>query len=343
MFYDDMLYVIKVTDDCFMRCPYCMVDEEFAKTEMSHDTFRNILLKSVGLTKVTISFVGGEPLMVGMDWYKKAFEIAKQFSEDYLIKIEYQMFTNAVLLNDEWMELLESNGVGIIMSYDGKDRGPKGRKQSQRIVKKYGNRFVSVNIVVNSENYNDLVDIFQELEGHGVKRMMNYINIYEQHMADDFAEGILKLFRYIDENPSKTKFMTYEDIKRIIKTNSQGRITNGTIGKVFMNSSFVVHTDGVIKACLCQTDGPQWEYGNINEIEHIVDAIFSENNIRHNKQFVKTQNYIGPYATENVMTRGGGFFFDKASIGLPMDVPNLTMLPFYNKLFNHVRQNVKSK
>lgn len=337
MFYDDILYVIKVTDDCFMRCPYCMVDEEFDKTEMSHETFRNILYKSVGMNKVTISFVGGEPLMVGMEWYKKAFEIARDFSEEHLIKVEYQMFTNGVLLNDEWMELLESNGVGIIMSYDGKDRGPKGRKKSQKIAEKYGSRFVSVNIVLNSSNYNDLIEIFTELESYGVKRVMNYTNIYEQNMALEFADGLIKLFKHIDENPSKTKFMTYEDIKRVIKTNNLGRITNGTIGKVFMNNSFVVHTNGLIKACLCQTEGPEWEYGNINEIEHIVDAVFSENNIRHNKEFVKTLNYIGPNALENTMTRGGGFFFDKGAIGMRMDVPNLLMLPFYKKLFDHVR------
>lgn len=337
MFYDDMLYVIKVTDDCFMRCPYCMVSGEFAKTEMSHDTFRNILLKSVGMNKIIISFVGGEPLMVGMDWYKKAFEIADEFSKENLVKVEYQMFTNGVLLNDDWMELFELNNVGIIMSYDGKGRGPKGRSKSQRIVAKYGHRFVSVNIVVNSDNYEHLIEIFTELESYNVKRVMNYINIYEQSMATDFADGLIKLFKHIDENPSKTKFMTYEDIKYAVRNNSRGRITNGTLGKPFINSSYAIHTDGTIKAGLCQTDGPDWEYGNINTVDHIIDAVFSENSIRHNKEFVKSQNYIGPNSLENTMTRGGGYFFDKAAIGLPMDKPNLLMLPFYNKLFNHVR------
>lgn len=338
MFYDEMMYVIKVTDDCFMRCPYCMVDEEFSKDEMSHDTFRNILLKSVGMTKVLISFVGGEPLMVGQDWYKKAFEIADEFSKEYLVKVDYQMFTNGVLLNDEWMELLESNGVGIIMSYDGKNRGPKGRKKSQDVVKKYGSRFVAVNIVVNSDNHNHLLEIFTELESYGVRRVMNYLNIYEHHICETFADGMIEVFKYIDEHNPKTKFMTYEDLKYALKTGNRGRINNGNIGKPFINNSFAIHTNGTIKAGLCQTDGPQWEYGNINEIDHIIDAVFSENSIRHNKEFVKSQNYIGQYALENTITRGGGYFFDKGAIGLPMDKPNLYVLPFYHKLFNYVRQ-----
>lgn len=338
MFYDNMLYVIKVTDDCFMRCPYCMVDQEFNKSIMSHETFRNILYKSIGMSKVTISFVGGEPLMVGKEWYIKAFQIAKEFSEEYMVRVDYQMFTNGVMLNDEWMDLLESNGVGIIMSYDGKDMGPKGRKKSQRIVEKYGSRFVSVNIVVNSTNHDKLIDIFTELESHGVKRVMNYINIYEFGMASEFADGLIRLFEHIDKNPSKTKFMTYEDIKYAFRHNSLGRVNNTNLGKALINNDFVIHVDGTIKAGLCQTNDPEWVYGNINEIDHIIDAVFSENSIRHNKDYIKSQKYIGPYSFENTVTRGGGFFFDKAAVGLPMDIPNLSMLPFYNKLFNYVRR-----
>lgn len=337
MFYDEMMYVIKVTDDCFMRCPYCMVDKEFSKTEMSHDTFRNILYKSIGMSKIIISFVGGEPMMVGQDWYKKAFAIADDFSKEYLVKIDYQMFTNGVLLNDSWMDLFDEHGVGIIMSYDGKDRGPKGGKKSQKIVKKYGHKFVSVNIVVNSDNYKHLVEIFTELESCGVRRVMNYINIYEHDKAVEFADGMIELFKHIDSNPSRTKFMTYEDFKYVVKNSSLGRITNGTIGRPFINNSFAIHTDGTIKAGLCQTSGKEWEYGNINKVDHIIDAVFSENSIRHNREYVKSQNYIGPYSLENTITRGGGYFFDKAAIGLRMDTPNLLMLPFYNKLINYVR------
>lgn len=336
MFYDEMTYVIKVTDDCFMNCPYCLVSKELSKNEMDVNLVDEILSKTIGFEKINLVFVGGEPLMVGQDWYKHAFEICDRFSAENAIKIEYQMFTNGNLLNDDWWELLDGNNVSVIMSYDGKDKGPKGRKQSQRILEKYGPKFTAVNVVIGSNNHLDIVEIYKELDCAKVKRMMNYVNIYEQDNAHIFADSVLKLFDYLESNDHRTKFLTYDDVKRLVKTNSLQRQANGTLGRVVMNNDFVIKSDGTIKSGLPQVDDPAYVYSNIKDISHIIDVVFSEKNIKHNKDFLNSLRTIDN--ATNTLTRGGGYFFDKGALGLRGDVPNLNMLKYYDKLINWVKE-----
>lgn len=338
MFWDSILYILKVTDDCFMRCDYCTVQNEFRDKEMDISTVENLLRKSKGMGEVQLTFLGGEPLMLQMDWYQKVFDLAERYSNEMKYKVTFEMFTNGMLLNDEWMELLEKNKVKVWMSYDGKGIGPKGGKQAQRVLQKYGTRIAGTNTVVNME-HTSLVDIYTELESYGVRYMMHYLNQYDSANIDYYTKLILDLCDHVDtiKRPT-TRFMMYDDMKRLVKWDTNKTHSSST-GRVYINNDFVVHTDGTLKGGVAASTNPEFEYGNINEISHIIDAVFSDNNIKHNRDYIKSLELLGELEEVNMLTRGGGFIWNKPDQGIPLDKPNIP----YNKHFKQVLDHIRKK
>ena len=74
-------------------------------------------IESQKIPVVTFSWQGGEPTLLGLDFYKKAVELQKKYSNGK--KIENTFQTNGVLLNDEWCEFFKENNFLIGLSIDG--------------------------------------------------------------------------------------------------------------------------------------------------------------------------------------------------------------------------------
>ncbi|ELA9841240.1 radical SAM protein [Vibrio parahaemolyticus] len=332
-----MLYILKVTDDCFMRCDYCTVKKEFKDKEMDIATVENLFRKSKGIGEVQITFLGGEPLMMSKDWYKEVFALAEKYSNEMKYKVTFEMFTNGMLLNDEWMELLEENKVKVWMSYDGKGIGPKGGKRAQRVLQQYGSRIAGTNTVV-TKDHTSLIDIYTELESYGVRYMMHYLNQYDTENIEYFTNMIIELCDYIDtiKRPT-TRFMMYDDMKRLAKWDTNKTHSSST-GRVYINNDFVVHTDGTLKGGVAASDNPEYIYGNINEINHIIDAVFSGNNIKHNKDYIRSLDLIGELQEVNMLTRGGGFIWNKPDQGIPLDKPNIPYIKYFKRVLDHIKQ-----
>lgn len=342
MFWDSMLYVLKVTDDCPMRCEYCTVKDEFKDKEMDISTIENVLRKSKGISEVHLTFLGGEPLMMGPEWYQEVFDLAERYSNEMKYKVTYEMFTNGTFLNDEFMDLFEKNKVKIWMSYDGKGIGPKGGKRSQKILQKYGKHIDGVNVVV-QDTHNSLIEVYKELEGYGVRYMNHYLNQYDTNNMDYFTQLIIDLCHHVDtiKRPT-TRFMMYDDMKRLVRWDTNKTHSSST-GRVYINNDFVVHTDGTLKGGVAASTNPEFEYGNINEINHIIDAVFSENNIKHNRDYVKSLDLIGELQEVNMLTRGGGFIWNKPDQGIPLDRPNIPYIKHFKRVLEYIRQNDTKK
>lgn len=343
MFYDSMLYILKITDDCFMRCEYCSVADEFRDVYMELSTIENLLRKSVGFAEIQLTFLGGEPLMAGVDYYKDVFELAERYSKKYKYKIRYEMFTNGFLLNDEWMDLLEEKNVKIWMSYDGKGVGPKGTSKAQRVLQKYGKRIAGTNTVIGSWHNGycegeELVGLYKELESYGVRYMMHYQDVYDLDQMPKNTKMIIDLFDHIDhmKRPT-TRFMFYDDMKRLNKWDTN-KTHSAASGRVFINNDYVVHTDGTLKGGVPASTNPEFIYGNINELDHITDAIFCDNSIKHNRDYIKSMNLIGELEEMNYLTRGGGFIWNKADAGLPLDKPHMPFLRHFKEVIDHIRK-----
>ena len=127
---------------CNLNCEYCFYLEKTAlfpkeeKFRMADEVLRAYITKYISskpTPEVEFVWQGGEPTLLGLDFFKKIIEFQKPFMEQK--KIINSLQTNGTLLNDEWCEFLKKNKFLIGISLDGPreihdryrlDRGGRG-------------------------------------------------------------------------------------------------------------------------------------------------------------------------------------------------------------------------
>lgn len=109
--------LVMPTDVCNMNCIYCFHSEHHEKKgKMSYDTLRKLYnIAFLEYREVSIIWHGGEPLVMGLDFYKMAIEMQKEYN----CNITNRMQSNLTLLTDEFAKFLCENNVGIGTSFDG--------------------------------------------------------------------------------------------------------------------------------------------------------------------------------------------------------------------------------
>ncbi|MDM5153340.1 cyclophane-forming radical SAM/SPASM peptide maturase GrrM/OscB [Bacillus sp. DX1.1] len=116
------LIVLQPTSLCNLNCQYCYVPGRKDSTRMSEQTLENVIAKvlrsSIVDENVEFLWHAGEPLTVGIDFYKKVMTyIQKHNNQDRRIRNRLQ--TNGTLLTPDWCEFLLENDFQIGISIDG--------------------------------------------------------------------------------------------------------------------------------------------------------------------------------------------------------------------------------
>jgi uncharacterized protein len=70
--------------------------------------------------EITFAFQGGEPTLIGLDWFKQFTEYAASRQRD--VRIHYALQTNGLLLDDRWGEFLKKNNFLVGLSMDANAR-----------------------------------------------------------------------------------------------------------------------------------------------------------------------------------------------------------------------------
>jgi len=68
--------------------------------------------------EVVFSWQGGEPTLLGLDYYRKIVELQKKYQPEG-VTIHNDLQTNGILLNDEWCQFLKENNFLVGLSIDG--------------------------------------------------------------------------------------------------------------------------------------------------------------------------------------------------------------------------------
>lgn len=128
--------LLKPTEECNIRCKYCYhADTNYTKGQISIEMFEEIIEKiSHSYDHITLTFHGGEPLLMGYDFYVKAFEIIDKHRKDKEWHISIQ--TNGILLNERFCELFEANGFSASISFDGPGELNQLRSNTESLTKK---------------------------------------------------------------------------------------------------------------------------------------------------------------------------------------------------------------
>jgi uncharacterized protein len=120
--------IVKFASPCNLNCTYCYEyntgDETWkTKPKFFSEDFSIVLnsrikeyLKETNLKKINIIAHGGEPLLLGAERLNIIFSNLKEGIED---KINFGMQTNAVLVNDNIIEVLKTHNVKCGVSIDG--------------------------------------------------------------------------------------------------------------------------------------------------------------------------------------------------------------------------------
>ncbi len=111
---------------CNLDCTYCFFLSKEAlypnsKSRMSEQTLENYIRQTVESHQtdtVTIAWQGGEPTLMGVDFFRKSVEYARKYLRPDQ-QVEYTFQTNGVLLDDEWCEFLKENNFLVGLSVDG--------------------------------------------------------------------------------------------------------------------------------------------------------------------------------------------------------------------------------
>lgn len=114
------------SSNCNLRCKYCFYHSVAGIREvpsyglMSLDMLEIIVKKSLEFADgiCTFAFQGGEPTLVGLDFFKHLVSLQKKYNSKN-VKVNNAIQTNGILINDAWAEFLAENNFLVGLSLDG--------------------------------------------------------------------------------------------------------------------------------------------------------------------------------------------------------------------------------
>lgn len=112
--------ILKPTLLCNSQCKYCITPHDVPISKMTIDIFET-LCKKVAESQIYDSLYflwhGGEPLLMGREFYDGCFEIQKR----YLSRKQYinTFQSNCTLVDEKWIQWLKENKLKISTSLDG--------------------------------------------------------------------------------------------------------------------------------------------------------------------------------------------------------------------------------
>jgi len=111
---------------CNLRCSYCFYLEkkdQFAPSEslrMTPDTleaFVKGMIQSQGGQEIPFAWQGGEPMLRGLDFFRKVVELQRRYADGRTVTNALQ--TNGILIDDAWAEFFATNRFLVGISIDG--------------------------------------------------------------------------------------------------------------------------------------------------------------------------------------------------------------------------------
>ena len=183
---------------CNLDCAYCYyLEKEAMYTEphgckMNNETLEIFTRKYIHeqpSDEVTFVWHGGEPTLLGMEYFKQAIRYQKKYGAGR--KISNSLQTNGVLLTDEWCAFFKEHAFLIGISIDGPenlhdayrlDKGKHGTFakviKGVELLKKHGVEFNTLT-VVNNLNCEHGLEVYRFLKEIG-SRYMQFIPIVER-------------------------------------------------------------------------------------------------------------------------------------------------------------------
>ena len=206
---------------CNLDCEYCfylekekLYPERKSNWKMSFETLEIFIKQQIEAQDspiVDLAWQGGEPTLMGVEFYEKAVQVAQKYSKNKKIQFSFQ--TNGVLLNDQWCQLFKENDFLVGISIDGPEllhdyyrvnRAGKGTFKRVMdgigLLKKHNIPFNTLT-VINDQNVKEPIQVYEFLKSIG-STYMQFIPLVERK-ATALDESDLVLIYPQQNTPSK--------------------------------------------------------------------------------------------------------------------------------------------
>jgi uncharacterized protein len=274
---------------CNMECRYCFYKDRASEfgtgtQRMGDEVLRRLVedYMRLSFSPAILIWQGGEPTLMGLDFYKKVVGLQKQFGASGQ-KVANCLQTNGILLNDQWCRFLHENNFLVGISIDGPqefhdyyrlDQGGCGTyERVMRAVEKCKEHKVEFNALalVNDRNVEHPDKLFDFFLGNGIE-YLQFIPCFETNPATrdikdfsitprQYGEFLCRLFdRWFDHGPQNQRIRDFDSIISYCIT---GKHTICTFGRRCSQYIVVEHTGDVF--CCDFFVEPNWRLGNILE------------------------------------------------------------------------------
>jgi len=123
---------------CNIDCKYCFFlskealypDEKHRMSDATLEAYIRQLLESHRLPEVTVAWQGGEPTLMGIEFFRKAVALVEKYRQPNQV-ISQTFQTNGVALDDEWCAFLKANHFLVGLSVD----GPRALHDAYRVTR----------------------------------------------------------------------------------------------------------------------------------------------------------------------------------------------------------------
>ena len=273
---------------CNLACEYCYYLDtprrlypDVRKFQMSHEVLASYVSQYISAApkRVDFNWQGGEPLLCGIDFFKKAVELQGRGRRDSQ-EIINALQTNGVALDDEWCEFFATNNFLIGISIDGPPQWHDAYRRDKagtgsfarawaglELLKKHGVDF-NVLVTLNAANASHGADIYRYFVNRGV-RYLQFIPILERDEhgnvrdfscpPDQFGKLLLEVFELWASRDAAR--VSERFIDNVIHTLLYGQASICCYAERCANA-FVLEFNGDLYAC-DHFVTRQWLIGNI--------------------------------------------------------------------------------
>lgn len=217
------LMIKPASSKCNLKCKYCfynsIADERnvkdygFIKVEVLEEIVKKAI-SYCGDGNCTIGFQGGEPTLIGLDFYKNLINFVKKYNKK--TKINYFLQTNGILINDEWAKFLKENSFLVGISLDG-NKEVHNINRVDYLNRKTFNKVIKATEILEKYNvdFNILVVVTSELR----KKIDSCYNLFKK-----------KNFRYL-------QFIPYLEPLKSRESKNKYSLSSSEYG-IFLNRLF---------------------------------------------------------------------------------------------------------
>ncbi len=192
---------------CNLGCQYCFflskehlypTRESPLMSEPLLETYIRQLMQSSPGPQVDVAWQGGEPMLRGLDFFRRSVELANQYRGSHQ-RVQHTMQTNGTLIDDEWAAFFKQNNYLVGISID----GPRALHDSYRVNKRGEGSFddvlrgwhclqrhrVDVNVLctINAANGDHPLDVYRFFRDELQAQYIQLIPIVERATAETIA------------------------------------------------------------------------------------------------------------------------------------------------------------